>query len=573
MSTRPCILVPLVIAWLGMACMAPSSPQSSEQPRSSPGDAPEESRTLVYATRVEVTSLSHLPFWERRFTFLSTPRLFNATLAILDDRGLARPYLAEALPTLHTTSWRVSQDGQMETTYRLRPSAIWQDGTALTADDFVFTWRALTAPDLGAAGMPPHSLMHSVRAMDAHTLVIRWRQLYPYADALAEPFQPIPRHLLEASFEQRQGDSFPSLPFWSREYIGAGPYRVDRWEEGTFIEGRAFPGHVLGKPKIDRIKVMFINDPNTVLAYLLAETVHVASENSIRLQQAEILQREWAPRTGAAVFLAPTLWRAVQIQQRPEYAAPRSLTDVRVRKALAHAMDREGLNAAVLNGHGVITEFMISPLVDYFAEVERATMKHPYDLRRAEQFMLDAGYAKGSDGVFTSGGERFSTELRGLAGTQQEQELAILAAGWRQFGLEIRESTIPTFQGQDGQLQATLPGLFAGGAASGERALMNHTSAAISRPENRWTGRNFVGWSNPDYDRLAETFLRTLDRGERIQLIAEMARIFTAESPSITMYFSVEVLAHSAALAGPRPVPAEAATTWDIHEWELRQGP
>jgi peptide/nickel transport system substrate-binding protein len=569
---RCAIAVALLLPLL--ACTAPPATPRADRPertdRGSDVAPTSESRTLVLATRVEVTSISHLPLWERRFTFLSTPRLFNATLAILDDRGLARPYLAESLPTLNTASWQVSPDGGMETTYRLRPALTWQDGAPLTAEDFVFTWRVLAAPDLGASNSQPQSLMETVSAPDVQTVVIRWRQPYPYADAMTELFQPLPRHLLEPIFEQRTPDSFASQSFWTRDYVNAGPYRVDRWEEGSFVEGQAFAGHALGRPKIDRIKLMFISDPNTVLSYLLAESVHVAFENSIRLQQAEILQREWAPRTGATVFLAPTLWRAVQMQQRPEYANPRSLTDVRVRKAIAHSMDRETLNGAVLEGHGVITEFMISPLMDYFAEVERATIKHPYDLRRAEQLMNDAGYAKGGDGFFASGSERFTTEVRGLTGAQQEQELAILGAGWRQFGLDIRESTIPAVQGQDSQLQATLPGLFAGGAASGERNLSNHTSTQVSRPENRWTGRNFIGWSNPEYDRLAEAFSRTLDRSERTQQIAEMARIFTTDSPSVTMYFSIEVLAHSGGLSGPKLVPAESAQTWDIHTWELR---
>ncbi len=563
----------LLLALLSLiaACAAPASaPRQDRVERDVESTVPPETRTLVLATRVEVTSLSHLPFWERRFTFLSTPRLFNATLAILDDHGLPRPYLAESLPMLNTDTWQVSADGQMQTTYRLRPSLTWQDGTPMTAEDFVFTWRALTAPDLGVSSSQPQSLMEAVTAPDARTVVIHWRQPYPYANEMTEPFQPLPRHILEPTFEQRTPESFASLPFWTRDYVNAGPYRVDRWEEGSFVEGQAFADHALGRPKIDRIKVMFISDPNTVLAYLLAENVHVSFENSIRLQQAQILQREWAPRTGASVFLAPTLWRAVQIQQRPEYASPRTLTDVRVRKAIAHSMDREALNSAVLDGNGVITEFMISPLTDYFAEVERATIKHPYDPRRAEQLMNDAGFTKGSDGYFASGGERFSTDLRSLSGAQQEQEIAILAAGWRQFGLDMREATIPAFQGQDSQLQATLPGLFAGGAASGERNLTSYTTSQISRPENRWTGRNFVGWSNPEYDRLAESFARTLDRSERVQQIAEMARIFTTDSPSITMYFSIEVLAHSGALTGPKLVPAESAQTWDIHTWELK---
>jgi peptide/nickel transport system substrate-binding protein len=569
MRVRRRLFLALAAVGLVVGCQAPGGQRADRPDRSVVPAGSSESRTLVYVTRVEVTSLSHLPFWERRFTFLSTPRLFNGTLAILDDRGLARPYLAEILPQLQTSSWRVADDGQMETTYQLRAGATWQDGAPLTAEDFVFTWRALTAPDLGVSGVQPHGLMESVVAADPRTVVIRWRQLYPYAGDLAENFQPIPRHILESQFEQRQADSFAALAFWTRDYIGAGPYRVDRWEEGSFVEGQAFAEHVTGKPRIDRIKVMFISDPNTVLAYLLAENVHIATENSIRLQQAQVLQREWAPRTGSTVFLAPTLWRALAIQQRPEFANPRALTDLRVRKALAHSMDREAMNGAVLDGHGVITEFMISPLTDYFAEVERSTMKHPYDLRRAEQLLNDAGFTRSNDGVFASGTERFSGELRSLAGAQQEQEIGILAATWRQFGLELRESTIPTVQGQDGQLQASLP-LFAGGAASGERNLAVHTSAAISRPENRWTGRNFVGWANTEYDRLSESFSKTLDRSERIQQIAEMARVFTTESPLVTMYFSVEVLAHGNALVGPKLVPAETATTWDIQGWELR---
>lgn len=51
---------------------------------------------------------------------ISTTRLFNASLSLIDNDGRSRPYLAEALPQLNTATWRVSPDGRMETTYRLR---------------------------------------------------------------------------------------------------------------------------------------------------------------------------------------------------------------------------------------------------------------------------------------------------------------------------------------------------------------------------------------------------------------------------------------------------------------------
>src|SRR5439155_24643675 len=79
----------------------------------------------------------------------ATLRLLNATLAATDKSGVPQPYLVEALPQLNTDTWRVFPDGRMETVYRLKPGLVWHDGTALTADDILFTWRVLTKPEVG----------------------------------------------------------------------------------------------------------------------------------------------------------------------------------------------------------------------------------------------------------------------------------------------------------------------------------------------------------------------------------------------------------------------------------------
>src|SRR5436853_5011384 len=181
---------PTALLLLGIFILAACAPSSGSPSNSSQADragaAPAASgRTLVLATRVEVTSLSPAPFWQRRFTFLSTPRLFNADLALFDQRGDPHPYLSEVLPELNTDSWRVLPDGRMETAYRLRPNLVWQDGAPLSAEDFVFAWRLLTTPELGAATSQPQGLMEQVTAPDAQTILIRWRQLYPEAGTLA----------------------------------------------------------------------------------------------------------------------------------------------------------------------------------------------------------------------------------------------------------------------------------------------------------------------------------------------------------------------------------------------------
>ncbi|MPZ15630.1 MAG: hypothetical protein GEU73_14615 [Chloroflexi bacterium] len=562
------ILGAILVNACGPGAAAPATRQASGEP---PIAATTSGRTMVISTRVEVTSLSPAPFWQRRFTFLSTPRLFNADLTLLDQRGDPHPYLAEALPQLNTDTWRVFPDGQMETTYRLKPNLTWHDGTPLTAEDFVFAWRLLTSPELGTPTSQPHGLMEQVIAPDSRTMVIRWRQPYPDAGTLTVGFfEPMPRHILEQSFHQDTPDAFLSLPFWTRDYVALGPYRVDRWEPGTSIEGTAFDGHALGRPKIDRIRLLFLGDPNTVLANLLAGTVHVAIESSIRYQQADILQREWAPRNGGTALLWPSLWRSIQVQVRPEYANPPVLTDVRVRTAVAHALDRDAMQEAVVGGHGAVTDTIISPLASYYPEVERAVTKHPYDSTRAEQLMREVGYLRGGDGIFVRGGERFVADLQVLTGAQQEVELPLLGSQLRQAGFDVQESVIPAVQAQNAELQATLPAFFAGGGASGERALPNFHRNAIPKAENRWAGRNYSGWSSPEYDRLAESFLSTLPRPERIQQIVQMAKILSDELPAIPYYFSPDGVAFVAELTGPQVVVPDVATTWNIHEWQLQ---
>jgi ABC-type transport system substrate-binding protein len=77
----------------------------------------------------------------------TTLRLWNAGLALNNEKEVPSPYLAEELPQLNTDSWRVLPDGRMETTYHLKPNLTWHDGHPLTADDFVFAYRESRFPE------------------------------------------------------------------------------------------------------------------------------------------------------------------------------------------------------------------------------------------------------------------------------------------------------------------------------------------------------------------------------------------------------------------------------------------
>jgi peptide/nickel transport system substrate-binding protein len=532
----------------------------------------------VIAVKQEPATIVARPLQSLAIKIKTTTRLFNASFDLIDDRGVAQPYLAEALPQLNTDSWKVFPDGKMETTYRLKPNLVWHDGTPLTADDWVFAHKVYTTPEFGLVNSPPFGLMEEVTAPDPRTLVIKWRRLYPQAGVLQATgtitdFPPLPRQVLDRPLQELSADAFAAHPFWTREFIGAGPYKLDRWEAGSSIEGLAFDQHAMGRPKIARIRILFPGDANTALATLLSGNIHAAMDDAVGFQQGVAAKREFANRGGGTFLVTTDLWRATYFQFRPEMQATRGLFDLRVRRALAHALDRQAVNDAVYEGEGVMAETILPNTLDYYPAIERTLTRYPYDVRRSDQLMAEAGFSKGGDGVYSSPTDgRLSFELKVNASPQYENERSIMASVWRQAGFDVQEATLPAAQSQDGQARASFPGLYGFSTGIGTSVVPNFTTPSIPGPDTRWTGNNRGGWSNPEYDRIATTFNNTLDRNERIQILSQITKQISDELPAISLYYDLGAVAIVPGVQGPRPISPDTSglISWNIPEWELR---
>jgi len=146
--------------------------------------------------------------------------------------------------------------------------------------------------------------------------------------------------------------------------------------------------------------------------------------------------------------------------------------------------------------------------------------------------------------------------------------MSIMAAGWRQIGLDIQEAVLPAAQAQDNEVRSTFRGMYSNNTPPGEPGIVNHTTSRIPRADTRWNGSNRGGWSNQEYDRLADAFAMTLDRGERNRQVAEMVRIFTDDVAAISLFFRVQPWVYVSAVKGvDREVAPEAAAAWNIHQW------
>ncbi len=566
---NPTLVLLVGVALLG--CAAPS-PAGGSQAGGGGSTPAQPQRTVVVIARGELPSLAAKPFVAFSGSLNPPVRLFNATLDYVDELETPHPYLAEALPSLNTDSWQVFPDGRMMTTHRLKPNLTWQDGQPLRADDFVFSHRVYATPDLGQAGIKPTRQIEEVQAPDDRTVIIRWRQPFPDADRMDVGnmgFHPLPRHLLEGPFQQLDSTGFVNHSFWTVDYVGLGPYRVEKWEPGAYIDAVAFGGHALGAPRIDRLRLSFVPDPNTALANMLSGDAHYVADFVLGYDEGLTLEREWAARNGGTVFFAPVLIRITQIQHRPEYTNPRALLDVRVRRALPYAFDVPGVLDVFTGGKGVATHTLTSPRVDYYPTIERAITRRDYDPRTAQRMLEDIGFARGQDGFYAGpGGQPFKVDLWNTGGAVFERENTILTDSLRQAGIDATSQTLGPALLRDAEARALTAGLFTGGAGSDR--LSEYSSQAIPRPENRFQGNNRGGWDNPEYERLWQAYNSTLGQPERVQQIAQMEHLLNEDVGAIPHYFTVVVTANVSNLSRPvaRMTPDAPLAIQKSHLWE-----
>jgi peptide/nickel transport system substrate-binding protein len=500
--------------------------------------------------------------------------IFNATLTMADERGRVSPFLAESLPQLDTGSWQRFPDGTMETTYQLKPNLTWHDGYPLTAEDFVFAWQVYRTPEYGQDRSRPIVWMTSVQAPDPLTLKIGWSRAYADAGKLgslpANSFHPLPRHLLEQAHLDSTGSGeqfLPNNPFWTVGYVGAGPYKLESYNPGVSIEASAFDSFVLGRPKIDRISIRGINDVNTALVTMVAGEAHYAAD-MFRGDEGLVLERDWAASGGKGVILWEALGsRELAFQFRPEYAQPLEFaTDVRARRALAHAIDIKSVFDAVTAGHGLMSETSTHPNEEWYPQVDREVEKYPFDLRRSAQLFEEAGFVRGSDGRWTTPrGTPFDLPIWYTSGSILfQQENAIIVDQLKQFGIAATSQAFNT-QSSSNMERALLPGLQGGSANN----VLGFRSSDIPKPETRWTGGNRGGYSNAEMDRLADTLEGAVAPSEILQLTIAITKIRTTDLPSIFLYYQSRVYAHAANLKGPknRLVDTAGNATRNIHEW------
>ena len=522
-------------------------------------------RIVIHGER-QVTSLG---YHNRRET--EHVSMVDAGLVTQNPVTLERvPILAEELPSIKKGTWKIDPKKKtMITVYKLRPGLRWHDGKPYTSKDFEFGWQIAKHPEFPMPDRMVPELISKIETPDDRTLVIHWNDLYNEAHAIQYTHvRAFPRHLLLDAFNGGDMKAFANLPFWNKNFIGAGPYRVVEWDAGTRMELEAFKDFPLGRPKIDRITYKTVEDTNTNLAAVLAGEVDLCMRSTISFDGAMILREQWEKVGKGKIHISPASWTWLNLSRDNPW-----FSDVKVRRALLHAIDRDALVQNVFKGEKVVSHFPLSRVRKTYKKALAVATIYRYDPDRAKKLLAEAGWKPGPDGVLVNAkGERMEFEFRVTAERRDhEQSEAIIADYWKKIGVRNNIKNLPNRLLNSADNRNRWPGAFIGSHnVTVEEWQERFHSNNIPTAENKFAPENVSGWKDPRKDAIIDELSSIITPARSEQLQLEFVKMFTEALPHLPLYYSPEVLVVKKGLTGITPRQesgGQNSSSWNMYQW------
>ncbi len=477
---------------------------------------------------------------------------FDTLLSVEPDGKTLVPKLASTVPT--TANGGISRDG-LTIRYRLRRGVKWQDGVAFTSADVKFTWQAMLNDNNNVNARVGYEDVRSVDTPDASTVIFHLKKKFaPFVNTVfAESDDPVcivPAHILAKYHDVNR------VPF-NESPIGTGPYKVVRWLHGDHIEFTANPEYYLGAPKLKTISVRVIPDENTSINELRTHDIDWIFEPSPNLYN--VLKT--LPQTTIHFVDQPTTLRIVLNLTRP------ALKDVRVRRALAYAIDKTALVERLTGGSATVAGADQPP---FSWAYRRNVATYPPNVAKAKALLVQAGYAPGADGIMAKNGRPLTLDLstnsanatRRLAQTQVQAML-------RAIGVDAQVKNYPgnlffATYGQGGILTNAKYDLAISGWVAGIDPDDHSLYQCNQAPPH---GANYSRYCSAAMDAAQTAALDSYEQAARKKAYFTIQQLIATDVPEIVVWYARNPQATNPDFKGFAPNPVNEA--WNAYQWEI----
>ncbi len=497
--------------------------------------------------------------------------IFTRDVGRDNDTWRVFPQGVEYLPSVRNGTWML--DGEkMRLVWKIKPRR-WHDGRPVTCGDYVFSHAVARDKRVVAIGGRRQVLTNRIASVscpqgaDGREIAVHWNERYGYANQMVVPYGALPRHVIEPSYRANPA-RLRDAPYGHdvKATIGDGPYRLVQWQRAVSLTVEAVADHpIFGTPKIRRIIWKVIPDRETQLANLLSGAIDAAP---IGFLVALELERHAGARVKVVWPTTSLDWEHIDFNLDNPL-----LQDVRVRRALAHGINRVQISQqwfGVLlrvDQRNPVSHTYLPPRHPGYTE---AVEKYPYDPAKARRLLQEAGFVPGPDGVMrNAAGQRLQLEINTQTPNPgREQIEQLIQQQLRQIGVEITILNFPDrvfyyeILGRR-KFKALAINEFSFIPESDCNGI--YTSDAIPNEGNNWYGGNYPGYRNAEMDRICKAISREIDEEARNRLLNDSAKIFSHDLPALPVFI---FLGPSAVKPGLRNlVFGIEPVTWNAHRW------
>jgi peptide/nickel transport system substrate-binding protein len=493
-----------------------------------------------------------------------------------NTKGEMVPYLAEEIPTV--TNGGVAED-LTSITWKIRPGITWSDGTPFTAKDVKFTAEYCMHPEVGCAQLGKYEGVESVEVIDDLTVKVNFSQPTPVPYG---PFMGGQAPIIQAEqFADCMGAKAPECTDANFAPIGTGPFKVDEFRPNDVISLSANPNY--RDPAKPRFATMTFKGGGDATAAGRAVLETGEFDYAWNLQLApDVIANMEAAGQGVAMSAFGTLVERIEMNltdpspdlpegERATAKHPHPiLTDMRVRKALSMAIDRELLTEIGYGKAGRPTCNLV-PAPEIFASDNTECLTQ--DIEGAKALLEEAGWTDtNGDGIRDKDGKKLSLLYQTSTNAVRQDFQALIKQWWSEIGVEteLRNISASVFFGSDPGSPDTFPKFYADvemyannfDGTDPQSYLAGYTCDKAPRPETQWQGENINRFCDPAYDELVKELGRTAELDKRAEIAKKLNDMLTKDS-----YVIVPLVDRGRVSARSNTLGGVELNTWDTELW------
>jgi len=466
---------------------------------------------------------------------------FEAT----NDQMQYVPREVQQVPTLANGGVKIT-GSEMTVTWKLKPGLKWSDGQPVTSADAVFTYKAMIDPNFRVDSRPGWDLISSLETPDALTVVAHFKAPYgAYRDLFR---YLLPMHVL-------QGQDLNTYAAYNRSPVTTAPYVVQEWVPGQYLVTVANPYYrdaAKGLPHFQKVVWRFVSDANTRINLLRTNDAQIAW--ALPFDQIKPLQGV----SGLKVVVHPlNAWMHFDFNlRRPLFQ------DVRLRQAVAYAINKQSIVTDVLGGLGKAAGPPVTPLS--WAYDPKAYSEYGYNPQKAMQLIAETGWKPGPDGILQKDGKPFSFENCNSTGdATQDRVQQVIQAELRSVGMDMQIHNYSATVYGDIRFKGGCDTLFHRWIVPATPSL-SQFYASNSMPPN---GLNEDFYTSQPFDQAITQAEQTIDQGAAKTLFGQAEEILGHDVPTIPIYYMDGADATTARLIGLVGNPTNDGDGWNMEQW------